>query len=92
MPVYQLKNIETSEIFEKTMKISEYVEYLKENPNIHRHFESGNSAMVCDPTRLMDGKFSKGDPTFQKYIINRIRDSVPGNTLKDRKFNTNREW
>ena len=34
MPTYDFINTETGEIFSRLMKISEYSEYLKENPHI----------------------------------------------------------
>ena len=40
MPIYSLKNKDTGEIFEKMMKISDYEQYLKDNPNIERYFNS----------------------------------------------------
>ena len=90
MPIYTLKNIDTEEIFEKTMKIAEYEEYMLENSNIQRYYDT--SPLVCDPTRMSDSKYSKGDPTFQKYIIGRMKDSIPQNTLSDRKFQIPREF
>jgi hypothetical protein len=90
MPTYTLKNSDTEEIFEKTMKIAEYEEYMKENTNISRYYDT--SPLVCDPTRLGGTSASKGDPTFQKYIIGRMKASLPGNTLNDRKFQIPREF
>ena len=90
MPTYSLKDTKTEEIFEKTMKISEYELYMQENPQIQRYYDT--SPLVCDPTRMSDTKISKGDPTFQKYVIGRMKASLPGNTLNDRKFQIPKEF
>lgn len=91
MPIYPLKNTETGEIFEKIMKVAEYVEYVKDNPHIQRYYDSENSkTSVGDPTRLMDGIKPPSD--FMKGIIGRMQASIPGNTLHDRKYTIPREW
>ena len=93
MPIYPLKNTETEEIFEKSMKIAEYELYMQENPHIQRYYEMGNFAKVADPTRLMDCASSKPPSDFQKGIIQRIAHSIPGNRINDiAKYQTPREW
>ena len=36
MPIYEFKNNETDEVTEVTLKISEYDQYIKDNPNMTR--------------------------------------------------------
>ena len=38
MPIYEFKDNETGEIIETMMKISEYDDFLKNNPNLNRCF------------------------------------------------------
>lgn len=90
MPIYQFKDKTTEEIIEKSMRISQLDQFKTDNPNLEQFF--GNGLLVADPCRIQGTTISKGDQTFQKYIVNRIANSVPGNTLKDRKFVTHREW
>lgn len=40
MPIYEFKNNETDEVTEVTLKISEYDQYLKDNPNMTRCYTS----------------------------------------------------
>jgi len=87
MPIYSLKNKETDELFEKTMKIAEYVEYIKENPHIERYHDT--APMFGDPIRL---GITKPPSDFQKNIIGRMKASIPGNTLDDRKFQIPKEF
>ncbi len=87
MPIYELINTETEEVFEKTMKIAEYEVFMKENPHIRRYHTT--APIFGDPVRL---GVVKPPSDFQKGVIDRIRNSVPGNTLSDRKFQIPREW
>lgn len=87
MPIYTLKNKETNEIFEKTMSISSYEEYLKQNPLIERYYDS--TPIIGDPIRL---GVKKPPSDFQKNVIGRMKESIPGNTLHDRKFSIPKEY
>lgn len=40
MPVYEFRNKETEEVIEVMLKISEYDNYIKENPNLERHYST----------------------------------------------------
>ncbi len=90
MPIYPLKNTETGEIFEKIMKIAEYEEYVKDNPHIQRYYDSECSkTSFGDPVRL---GIKKPPADFMKGVIGRMKESIPGNTLHDRKFTIPREF
>lgn len=93
MPIYPLINEDTGEIFEKMMKISDYEQYLLDNPNIKRYFTTESIPKLCDPCRLMDGGAKSKPPAdFQHGVIERMKNSIPGNTLSDRKYQIPREW
>ena len=87
MPIYPLKNTETDEIFEKVMKIAEYEQYLIDNPHIKRYYT--DTASIGDAVRL---GIRQPPADFQKYIIGRMKDSIPGNTLHDRKYQIPKEF
>lgn len=74
MPLYDFKNTETGEVFEKMMSISSKEEYMKENP----HIESvlGMNAMI-DPFRL---GLVRPDQGF-KEVLQRIHEKTAGSTL-----------
>lgn len=50
MPLYEFKNVETGEIIEIQLKISEYDEYVKNNPTMERYHSS--APPIGDPVRL----------------------------------------
>ncbi len=87
MPIYTLRDKETQEIFERTMKISEYEVFMEENPNFERYYNT--MPLIGDSVRL---GIKKPPSDFQKNIIGRMKDSIPGNTLGDRKFSIPKEF
>lgn len=71
--------------------ISEKEQWLADNPNIEQVHTS--MAGFGDGMRMNVPGVGKGDSTFEKYIINRIAETVPGNTIKQRhKTKGSREW
>lgn len=41
MPLYEFRNRETGEVSETTLRISEYDQYLEDNPDLERIFTKG---------------------------------------------------
>jgi len=74
MPLYDFRNKDTGEVFEKFMSISAKEEYLKDNPNIESML--GMNALI-DPVRL---GVRKADNGF-KEVLQRIHEKTPGSQL-----------
>ena len=74
MPLYDFKNKDTGEVFEKFMSISAKEEYIKDNPNIESML--GMNPLI-DPVRL---GIHKADNGF-KEVLQRIHEKTPGSTL-----------
>jgi hypothetical protein len=75
MPLYDFKNKDTGEVFEKFMSISSKEEYLKANPNLEPLI-TGLTPLI-DPVRL---GIHKADNGF-KEVLQRIHEKTPGSTL-----------
>jgi hypothetical protein len=86
MPTYTFKNKVTSEVFDVSMKISEYDDYVKNNPDIERYHES--VPCLGDPAIL---GYQKPPSDFQKHIIGSIQQRNPG-ASRSKKFNVPKEW
>jgi hypothetical protein len=86
MPTYTLRNIETGEIFDHVMKMSEYDDYMKSNPTIERYHEA--AASIVDPATI---GLQKPPSDFQKYVIGNIERRNPGRA-QSKKFNVPKEW
>ena len=93
MPTYQFLNKNTNEIEEHVMKISELDEFKQNNSHLERFFTHDSLPVFGDGMRMNVPGVGKADSTFEKYVINRIKESVPGNTLaKTHKTKMQREW
>lgn len=93
MATYTFLNKNTNEIEEHSMKISELDNFKLENPQLERYFAAENLPVFGDGMRMNTPGVGKADSTFEKYVINRIKESVPGNTLaKSHKTKMQREW
>lgn len=86
MPLYDLKNKDTGEVFEVMMSYTEYQQYLQDNPNLERYF--GSEIHFIDEISI--GR-KKPPEEFQKYVIERIKKNNPGNKMESR-WETPREW
>lgn len=75
MPLFEFRNKDTGEIFERLMSISSKEEYLKENPNIESIISS--APPLIDSVRL---GVKKTDQGF-KEVLQRIHEKTPGSVL-----------
>jgi hypothetical protein len=81
MATYTFLNKNTNEIEEHVMKISELDTFKESNPHLERFFTLDGLPGFGDGLRMSTPGVGKADSTFEKYVINRIKESVPGNTL-----------
>ena len=75
MPLYEFRNKETGEVFEKLLSISAKEDYLKENPNVEPFISS--APPLIDPVRLGVRKTDQGF----KEVLQRIHEKTPGSQL-----------
>jgi len=93
MPSYDFLNKETNQIEEHKMSYTVYDEFITNNPHLERYHSAKNLPIMSDGMRLSVPGTGKADSTFEKYVINRIKENSPGNTVKDgHKTKAPREW
>jgi len=91
--IYTFLNTNTGQVEEHTMRLSEYDSFKENNPHLQRHFSSDSIPGLGDGMRMDTPGTGRADSTFEKYVINRIKESVPGNTIKaGHKTKMQREW
>ena len=91
MPTYAFLNKETNEIEEHLMKISELDDFKLKNPNLERYIDA--APLLGDGMRMSVPGIGQPDSAFEKGVIERIKQTVPGNTLaKNHKTKLPREW
>ncbi len=93
MPTYEFYNKDSGVVEEHIMRIAQLDEFKEQNPHLERYHSPENLPIMSDGARLSTPGTGKADSTFEKYVINRIKESVPGNTLgKGHKTKMPREW
>jgi hypothetical protein len=93
MPTYQFLNSNTNEVEEHTMKMSELDKFKVDNPHLERYFSAENLPGLGDAMRMNVPGYGQGVAAFENGVINRIKETVPGNTLhKSHKTKAPREW
>jgi hypothetical protein len=85
--IYDFRYKGTEEYFQLSMPMSDREKYLEDNPNVEQVLLV--APPLADPMRL--GRMNPAQRNFQKNVIGRMRDSLPGNNLKDSKFQIPRE-
>lgn len=93
MPTYTFKNLNTGEVEEHTLKLSEYDKFKEDNKHLERYFAPEDLPVFSDAARMSVPGTKSYDSAFEKGVIQRIKDTVPGNTLaKSHKTKMGREW
>lgn len=93
MPTYQFLNKNTNLIEEFKMSYTVLDQFKLDNPHLDRYFCAENLPIMSDADRLSVPGTKTVDPTFQKYVIDRMANSIPGNTIKkNHKHKIPREW
>lgn len=92
MPTYDFRNKETGEISEVFLTSwKDKDKFLEDNPNLEQVLLKAPG--LGDAMRMSVPGTAKADSTFEKYVIGRMKESIPGNTIKDgHKTKANREW
>lgn len=93
MPTYQFANKTTGVVEEHTMRISELDAFKENNPHLERFFSPEGLPGLGDAARMSVPGTKSYDSAFEKGVIQRIKETVPGNTLgKTHKTKLGREW
>lgn len=92
MPTYQFKNIETNKIEEHVMRVAELDEFKKNNPNLERYFSIEGLAGLGDGQRMSVPGLAQPHAAFETGVIQRMQETIPGNTMSGHKTKRIREW
>jgi hypothetical protein len=92
MPNYTFKNSNTGEIEEHTLRLSEYDKFKEDNTHLERYFAPADCPGLGDGLRMSVPGAGKPDSTFEKYVIQRMKETIPGNTMSGHKTRQSREW
>lgn len=90
--IYTFLNKNTGNIEEHTMRLAEYDKFKEDNPHLERYFTPEGCPGLGDGMRMDTPGTGKSDSTFEKYVIQRMKDTIPGNTMGGHKTKMPREW
>jgi len=82
MPSYDFLNKETNQIEEHKMSWTELKQFKENNPNLEQYFSAENLPVFSDGIRMSTPGTGQPDSTFEKYVIQRMAETIPGNTIK----------
>jgi len=74
------------------MRLAEYDDFKLNNPHLERHFSPEGLPGFGDGMRMDTPGIGKADSAFEKYVINRMKETIPGNTMSGHKTKMQREW
>ena len=90
---YDFLNKDTGEVETHTMSHTQLDEFKNQNPHLERFFSPDNLPGFGDAVRMSVPGTRTYDSAFEKGVIQRIKETVPGNTLaKTHKTKLGREW
>ena len=88
---YEFKNLDTGEIEEHKMSYKELDAFKEANPHLERYISQAPS--LGDAMRMSVPGTRTADAAFEHGVIERIKNTVPGNRLKEtHKTKLPREW
>lgn len=93
MPTYTFKDKDSGEIFEKKMSYTVLDLFKRDNPNLELQIFAENLPKFSDAGRMSVPGTATADKAFEQGVIQRMKDTIPGNTLhKSHKTKMPREW
>lgn len=78
MATYTFRNKETNEVFDHSMRMSEYDSYMESNPNIERYYERNAALNIVSGVGGI-----KTDNGF-KEVLSKVAEAHPNSQLADR--------
>jgi hypothetical protein len=93
MPTYEFMNKETGQVEEHIMSYKVLDQFKLDNPHLERYLSASGLPGLGDGSRMSTPGTGQPRKDFEQGVIQRIKDTVPGNTLgKTHKTKMPREW
>jgi hypothetical protein len=90
--IYTFLNKNTNEVEEHTMKLAEYDQFKLDNPHLERYFAPENVVGLGDGMRMSVPGIGQAHMAFETGVIQRMQESIPGNTMSGHKTKRPREF
>ena len=90
--IYTFINKNTDEIEEHIMRLAEYDQFKLDNPHLERYFNMDGLAGLGDGVRMSVPGTGQPHLAFERGVIQRMKETIPGNTMSGHKTKLPREW
>ena len=90
--IYTFLNLNTNEIEEHTMRLAEYDEFKENNPHLQRYFSADAIPGLGDGQRMSVPGIGQPHAAFETGVIQRMQETIPGNTMSGHKTKRPREF
>ena len=90
--IYPFFNKNTGEVEEHIMRLSEYDKFKEDNPHLERYFNMEGLAGLGDGMRMSVPGIGQAHMAFETGVIQRMQETIPGNTMAGHKTKRPREF
>jgi len=92
MPTYDFLNKETNQIEEHRMSYTVLEQFKLDNPHLERYHSAENLPIMSDGVRMSVPGIGQPHAAFEHGVIERMKATIPGNTMSGNKTKRPREW
>jgi hypothetical protein len=92
MPSYDFLNKNTNEVEEYRMSYTVLDQFMIDNPHLQRHFTAADLPIFGDGSRMSVPGLAQPHAAFETGVIQRMKETIPGNTMSGHKTKKPREW
>ena len=92
MPAYEFLNKDSNEIETYVMSYTLYDQFKLDNPHLERYISAENLPIFGDGARMSVPGIGQPHAAFEHGVIQRMKDTIPGNTMSGHKTKKPREW
>jgi hypothetical protein len=85
-------NTTTNEIEEHRMSYTVLDEFIINNPHLQRYHSAENLPVFGDGTRMSVPGIGQPHAAFERGVIQRMKETIPENTMAGHKTKLPREW
>lgn len=90
--IYTFLNNNTGLVEEHTMRLAEYDKFKEDNPHLVRYFAPEDVVGLGDGQRMSVPGIGQAHMAFERGVIQRMKETIPGNTMGGHKTKLPREW
>jgi len=90
--IYTFINNNTNQVEEHSMRLSEYDQFKLDNPHLVRYFAPEDLPGFGDGVRMSVPGTGQAHMAFERGVIQRMKETIPGNTMSGHKTKLPREW